>query len=136
MAQNATTLTPGVVLGYPEVQGKWPRDPEKLAVNNIDTGVLINELADIELLPKKLESLSDGEKEDFEQNPENLHWKAYEQGPSPIEEGTYRGTQLALTKIYDLIEQRYLNRTFFAPRRWLICSTALYPSWIQPISNL
>lgn len=116
MAENAATLTrmtPGVVLGYPDVQGKWPRDPEQLSVNGIDSGVFINELANIELLPKRLKSFSDGEKKSFDQNPENLHWKAHEQGPSPIHEGTYRGTKLALTKAYDLIEQRYLRRIFF-----------------------
>ncbi|KAJ6191381.1 hypothetical protein N7519_001402 [Penicillium mononematosum] len=112
MAQSATTmtpLTPGVVLGHPDVQGKWPRDPEQLAVNGIDSGVFINELANIELLPRSLKSLSDGEKKSFGQNPENLHWKAHEQGPSPIREGTYRGTKLALTKAYDLIEQRFMS---------------------------
>ncbi|KAJ6133145.1 hypothetical protein N7471_008360 [Penicillium samsonianum] len=112
MAENAATLTrmtPGVVLGYPDVQGKWPRDPEQLSVNGIDSGVFINELANIELLPKRLKSFSDGEKKSFDQNPENLHWKAHEQGPSPIHEGTYRGTKLALTKAYDLIEQRFTS---------------------------
>ncbi|GFG20465.1 seed linoleate 13S-lipoxygenase-1 [Aspergillus udagawae] len=98
MAQNTTPLTPGVVLGYPDVQGKWPSNPEDLAVGDIDTGVLINELSELKLLPGKLKV--------FEPNPEILQWKAYEKGP-PIEEGTYRGTQLALTKIYNLIEQRF-----------------------------
>lgn len=135
MAQNATLLTPGVVLGHTDVQGDWPRDPEKLPVNEIDNGVFINELANTDHLPGKLEPLSDAEKKAFAQNPENLHRKAYEQGASPIEEGTYRGTQLALTKIYDLIEQRYLHSTFSAHRRWLICSAVLYPSWIQPTSS-
>lgn len=107
-----TPLTPGVVLGHPDIQGKWPRDPEQLAVNGIDSGVFINELANIELLPRSLKSLSDGEKKSFGQNPENLHWKAHEQGPSPIREGTYRGTKLALTKAYDLIEQRYRHLLF------------------------
>ncbi|KAJ5824678.1 hypothetical protein N7447_007018 [Penicillium robsamsonii] len=109
MDPNATPLTPGDVFGYTDTKGKWPRDPQQLAVNGIDSGVFINELANIELLPGKLESLSDGERKAFEKNPENLHWKAYKQGPSLIEEGTYRGTQLALTKIYDLIEQRFVS---------------------------
>lgn len=109
MAENPTTLTPmapGVVLGLPHVQGKWPRDPEELAVNAIDSGVFINELASTDLLPKRLKSLTDEDKTSFGQNPENLHWKAHGQGPSPIPEGTYRGTKLALAKAYDLIEQR------------------------------
>ncbi|OQE27015.1 hypothetical protein PENFLA_c006G02703 [Penicillium flavigenum] len=83
--------------------------PEQLAVNGIDSGVFINELANIEILPRSLKSLSDGEKKSFGQNPENLHWKAHEQGPSPMREGTYRGTKLALTKAYDLIEQRFMS---------------------------
>jgi hypothetical protein len=131
-----TRLTPGVVLGHPEVQGKWPRDPEQLAVNGIDSGVFINELANIELLPRSLKSLSDGEKKSFGQNPENLHWKAHEQGPSPIREGTYRGTKLALTKAYDLIEQRYLPHIYFHTRISLILSIASCRSWMWPILSL
>ncbi|KAJ6100374.1 hypothetical protein N7499_000004 [Penicillium canescens] len=109
MSPEEPSPTPGVVVGHTDVQGKRPRDPEQLAVNGIDSGVFINELANIGLLPRKLEFFSDGEKKAFEQNPENLHWKAYQQGPSLIEEGTYRGTQLALTKIYELIEQRFIS---------------------------
>ncbi|KAJ5770890.1 uncharacterized protein N7511_002941 [Penicillium nucicola] len=111
MAQHSTAipLTPGAVLGHPDVQEKWPRDPEQLFVNGIDSGVFINELANIELLPRRLKSFSDGEKKSFHQNPENLHWKAHEQGPSPISEGTHRGTKLALTKSYELIEQRFMS---------------------------
>lgn len=54
MAQNATLLTPGVVLGHTDVQGDWPRDPEKLPVNEIDNGVFINELANTDHLPGSL----------------------------------------------------------------------------------
>ncbi|KAH1515652.1 hypothetical protein V6Z96_008944 [Aspergillus fumigatus] len=98
MPQNTIALTPGVVLGHPEVQEKWPRNPEDLAVSDIDTGVLINELSNINLLPGKVRVL--------EENPEIMQAKTYEK-PPPIEEGTYRGTQLALTKIYNLVEQRF-----------------------------
>jgi hypothetical protein len=121
MPQNTIPLTPGVVLGYPEVQEEWPRNPEDLAVSDIDTGVLINELSNIKLLPGKVKVL--------EQNPEILETKAYAK-PPPIEEGTYRGTQLALTKVYNLIEQRYLYRTISLPPRWLTSSTASVPSWM------
>ncbi|GFG03218.1 hypothetical protein IFM61392_02692 [Aspergillus lentulus] len=98
MPQTTIPLTPGVVLGYPDTQEKWPRNPEDLAYNDIDTGVLINELSNIKLLPGKVKV--------FEQNPEIPQTKAYAK-PPPIEEGTYRGTKLALTKIYNLIEQRF-----------------------------
>jgi hypothetical protein len=121
MPQNTIPLTPGVVLGYPEAQEEWPRNPEDLAVSDIDTGVLINELSNIKLLPGKVKVL--------EQNPEILETKAYAK-PPPIEEGTYRGTQLALTKVYNLIEQRYLYRTISLPPRWLTSSTASVPSWM------
>lgn len=114
MVEKFTPLNPGVVLGHPSVEGNRPRDPAKLAANSFDTGVFINELANIELLPGKLESLSDDDKKAFAQNPENLNWKASEQGPAPIKEGTYRGTQLALVKIYDLIEQRYFASNLFS----------------------
>lgn len=114
MAEITTPLNPGVVLGHPNVEGKWPEDPAKLALNSFDTGIFINELADIKLLPEKLESVSDDEKKAFAENPENLNRKASEQGPAPIKEGTYRGTQLALVKIYDLIEQRYFASNLFS----------------------
>ncbi|KAL4899963.1 hypothetical protein BDW74DRAFT_171206 [Aspergillus multicolor] len=109
MPQKEITLSPGILPGATDVQEKLPRDPEKLVANDIDTAVLITELANCEYLPWKLEFSSDDEKKAFEENPENLHQKAYEQGPPPFEEGTYRGTQLALTKIYDLIEKRFTS---------------------------
>lgn len=105
MAETVTPLNPGAVSGNADDEEKWPMEPENVTANGFDTGVFISELADIRRLPGKLESVNDDEKTAFAENPENLSQKACQQAPPSIEEGTYRGTQLALVKIYDLIEQ-------------------------------
>lgn len=109
MAETVTPLNPGAVSGNADDEEKWPMEPENVTASGFDTGVFISELADIRRLPGKLESVNDDEKTAFAENPENLSQKACQQAPPSIEDGTYRGTQLALVKIYDLIEQRYFT---------------------------
>lgn len=111
-------LTPGVATGKnnairildPEKkQGEWPRDVEKVPLPLFDTGVFITELANKELLPKKFANgLTDDERSGAVNNPESLLHKAWndENRAERLDVGTYRGTQLALTKTYDLIEKK------------------------------
>ena len=108
MTTEAVTLTPGAVLGLTN-NTTWPTHPDNLQIPILDTGIFINELAKLKILPAKLRNFSDDDKLELEQNPENLLVKAQAQAPKSLEEGTYRGTQLALTKIYELIEKRYSN---------------------------
>ena len=103
------TLTPGTVLGQIDEKVTWPRDPNELPLATWDTGVFINELAKLEILPDKLGDFTEHDRQSLQQNPEKLLGKAQDQAPPPIVEGTYRGTQLALTKIYELIEKRYTS---------------------------
>lgn len=137
-------LTPGGVgPGDTDAPRKWPKNPEDAVVNDMDTGALINELSKLAILPGKLD-LTPDEQKACQKNPDSLIWTLHgKESPHRIQNGTYRGTQLALTKTYDLIEQRYLHRTFlliyysfFALRRWLICWTVICPSWMWPRSNL
>ena len=101
--------------GYIEPPSKFPReteeedledDDEEPLVNDLDTGALVNELMRRDLMPKKVD-LNPHEKKCAVNNPESLIWKfsAVEE-PASEQEVSYRGTQLALTKVYDLIEQR------------------------------
>jgi hypothetical protein len=100
-------MTMNVVLGQPDEKIVWPAHPDDLQIPVFDTGVFINEMAKLKILPKRLKNLSDKDQSELRQNPENLLEKAQEQAPKALTEGTYRGTQLALTKIYGLIEERY-----------------------------
>lgn len=59
MTTPTIPLNPGVVLGRPDEPEKWPLDPDKVAINNFDTGVFIDELAEIRCLPGKLEGLDE-----------------------------------------------------------------------------
>ncbi|KAK8009549.1 lipoxygenase [Apiospora marii] len=81
----------GPVVVRKRTEGDWPADVEKVPIPAFDTGVFITELTNVNLLPKKLAPLTDDEKI----------------APTASGEGTYRGTQLALTKVYDLIEKKY-----------------------------
>jgi hypothetical protein len=114
-------LTPGVVIGVgstppldPEKQpeGEWPSDVRRVPIPVFDTGVFIAELINEELLPKKLKNAPTAdEKAAIQENPEVLLELA-RNDPNRADqllEGTYRGTQLAITKIYDLIEKKYGN---------------------------
>jgi hypothetical protein len=127
MVRNFTPA--GVGPGDTDAPRKWPKNPEDAVVNDMDTGALVNELAKLAILPGKLD-LNPDEQKACKKNPDSLIWTLHGKEPLPrIQKGTYRGTQLALAKTYDLIEQRYLHRTFLlilyffflAPRRWLIC---------------
>ncbi|KAJ5210103.1 lipoxygenase [Penicillium cf. griseofulvum] len=65
---------------------KWPKNPEEAVLDDMDTAGGLGE------------------------KPRGLACAAFEQKePVRIKEGTYRGIQLALTKVYDLIEQQYMS---------------------------
>ena len=111
-------LTPGSAIvtnpSGPEIiqkrtEGDWPADVEKVPISAFDTGVFITELVNEDLLPKKFaQPLTAEEWSAVQDNPEVLLEKAKldDNRPDRLDEGTYRGTQLALTKIYDLIEKK------------------------------
>jgi hypothetical protein len=103
---TTTTLNPG--FGPRDEKSQWPEHPADLHIPVFDTGVFINEMASLKILPKKFKDFDDKDEKNLQQNPENLLEKAFEQAPSPLTEGTYRGTQLALTKMYQLVEGRYV----------------------------
>ncbi|PPJ61238.1 hypothetical protein CBER1_06720 [Cercospora berteroae] len=105
-------LTPGVVVGATlqvnqTKEREWPLEVEKVPIPFWDTGVFVTELANLNKLPMKFEHLTEEEKAAAHQNPEALFQKAQDNAPEAISEGTYRGTQLALTKVYQLIEKSY-----------------------------
>ncbi|KAK6856607.1 hypothetical protein PG995_006794 [Apiospora arundinis] len=100
----------GIEVIQEKTEGDWPSDVRKVPIPAFDTGVFITELINEDLLPKKLaQPLTADERSAVQGNPEVLLEKARQDDnvPSPLSEGTYRGTQLALTKIYDLIEKKY-----------------------------
>lgn len=116
-------LTPGVAVvaepafsaaGLEKSEGEWPSDVNKVPIPVFDTGVFVTELINEDILPKKFDTtLTDEEHSAFQDNPETLLEKAKQQAECRADqfvEGTYRGTQLALTKIYDLIEKKYVIR--------------------------
>ncbi|KAJ5530587.1 hypothetical protein N7527_003980 [Penicillium freii] len=95
--------------GDTATSSKWPKNPEDAVLNDMDTGALVNELASLRLLPKKVD-LTPHQQKAWATNPGVLTCAAVEpKEPVRIQEGTYRGTQLALTKVYDLIEQQYMS---------------------------
>ena len=112
---GAITLTPGSVLGLtgPVMGGaaqtidgehrSWPRHPDDVPLSMWDSGVFVTELINLHLNPKRL-VLSPEEQKKAEANPEML--LNVVNPPEPIAEGTYRGTQLALTKMYELLETK------------------------------
>lgn len=104
--ETAVKLTPGAALGQQGDDSEWPSDPENLLLPLFDTGVFINELAKLDKIPPKTTELTKDEASKGAANPELLLDKANDDAPPPIKEGTWRGTQLALTKTYDLIETR------------------------------
>lgn len=100
-------LTPGFALGLvDEKKTVMSKSLEEFPLSNIDTGVFINELYHINLLPKKLANFTHGDGANLEKNPENLLKKAQHQAPESITEGTYRGTQFGVKKLYELIESQ------------------------------
>ncbi|KAJ5180579.1 hypothetical protein N7492_003789 [Penicillium capsulatum] len=89
----------------PELENDEDYEPP---INDLDTGALVNELMDRNILPKEVE-LSAHEEQCAASNPESLPWKISMMSvaaPKKEEGFTYRGNQLVLTKVYDLIEQR------------------------------
>ena len=97
---------PGAALGQLDEKTMWPSHPRDIHIPNWDTGVFINKMAKLSILPKKLDNISQDERVGFQQNPEILLVKAQNQAPDSLSEGTWHGTQLALVKIYELIEKR------------------------------
>ena len=89
----------------------WPDDPDDVPIAAWDTGVFVTELTSLQMLPHKIQisTLTVEEKKAVVANPESLLLPAESTAPKPLEEGTFRGTQLALTKVYELIESEYLN---------------------------
>lgn len=112
ISRNESTLsTPGAVVGSPDnptpSDGReWPEDVEKVPIPFWDTGAFFTELFNAKQLPMRLE-LADHHHETLLTNPEALFRLARKNTPSSLEEGTYRGTQLALTKVYQKIERSY-----------------------------
>ena len=106
MTTETITLTPGAVLGLSDEKTIWSADPEDLQISSFDTGVFINEMAKLEILPAKLHDVTNNDKLNLMKNPETLLVKAQAQAPDSLKEGTYSGTQRALTKVYELIERR------------------------------
>lgn len=77
-------------------------------INDLDTGALVNELMQQSLLPRDV-GLAPHEQAYAANTPEGLTCKLSALSaaePKKAQEGSYRGTQLVLTKVYDLIEQR------------------------------
>jgi hypothetical protein len=102
-------MSPNPVGGQINEKSKWPAHPDDLFIPLFDTGVFLNEMASLEILPKKSTDHTQGDSKEHWWNPENLLEKLKVRAPDSLREGTYRGTQLALTKIYSLIEGRYVN---------------------------
>jgi hypothetical protein len=82
--------------------------PEALPLNCIDTGVYVNELTNLEMLPDTTQLDTSADKTAYLKNPESLTWRFTSGVPAPdtSQEVTYRGTQLALLKTYDIVEHR------------------------------
>lgn len=114
-ARRGLPLTPGIVVGSvirvtegptQDDHKEWPDDVESVPIPFWDTGVFLTELAQSNQLPAKLD-LTEDDKHALQTNPEALFAKARANAPAVLEEGTFRGTQLALTKIYQQIEKSY-----------------------------
>jgi hypothetical protein len=109
---SPTSLNAGTVSGIIEPLNEkqntreWPENVEDCLVPVFDTGVFVTELSNDDLLPKRLEGLTQHDLDEAKRNPETLLSKASGQAPESLGEGTYRGTQLALTKVYDMIEKK------------------------------
>ena len=104
-------LTPGAVMGKiePVIGGEtqtWPQNPEDVPIAMWDSGTFVMELINLHLSPEKLRltELTKSEQKTVNANPEAL--LAVAQPPPCIKEGTYRGTQLAITKMYELVESK------------------------------
>lgn len=109
MEKLGLSLTPGIVLGsllhVTEEEKEWPDDVEKVPLPVWDTGVFNTELLNLGLTPQRFTDFTVEDREQLHKNPETLLFKAQAEAPPAIHEGTWRGSQLALTKIYQMIEQ-------------------------------
>ena len=106
----AISLSPGTIVGsithVTDEKREWPSDVEKAPIPSWDTGVFVTELANLDKLPAPFTDLTSDQEKASQANPESLLPKAQAQAPRALDEGTYRGTQLALTKMYQMVEQR------------------------------
>ncbi|EME46536.1 hypothetical protein DOTSEDRAFT_61160 [Dothistroma septosporum NZE10] len=96
---------------------RWPTDPEHFSLPIWDTAVLLEELGHNMALPAVIELL-DQDRDALLSNPEVLVGRAQNYAPPQLEQGTFRGTRLALTKIYQLIErsfESFMDAANFAP---------------------
>lgn len=104
------SLTPGVVVGslisIVSEEKRWPDKVEEVPLPVWDTGVFNTELLNLGLTPQRFTDFTAEDRAQLGTNPEALLSKAEAEAPPAIVEGTYRGTQLALTKIYQTIESR------------------------------
>jgi hypothetical protein len=106
---NAGTISGTIgTINEKHYEREWPEQVEDCLVPVFDTGVFVTELSNDDLLPKRLEGLTQQDLDEAKKNPETLLTKASEQAPDSLTEGTYRGTQLALTKVYDMIEKKWV----------------------------
>ena len=88
-------------------KSEWPEKVNDWPIPLLDTGVFISELANEDNLPQKLKGVSQDDVDKLHKTPDTLLFKAKKQQLPSLSEGTYRGTPLALTKIYDLVEKKY-----------------------------
>ena len=104
------SLTPGIIVGaithVTDKKREWPSDVERVPIPVWDTGVFNTELANLAKLPTPFTGLASDQEDGVSANTQALLAKAQAEQLPALNEGTYRGTQLALTKIYSLIEQR------------------------------
>ncbi|CAK3739816.1 Linoleate 9S-lipoxygenase 2 [Lecanosticta acicola] len=109
--KRTIALTPGVLTGAadnptPSDDREWPEDVERVPIPFWDTGIFLTELVNTKQVPMSLD-LSEDDRDALHTNPEALFHVARKNVPTILEEGTYRGTQLALTKVYQQIEKSY-----------------------------
>jgi len=105
-------------------------------LNDLDTGALVNQMTAMKMVPKPVD-LTSHERKIAANNPETLIWTFAEKPMSETApKGSYRGTQLAMTKVYDLIEKKYLYNTFhpFSANANVLVDTLL--GQMSPVSNL
>lgn len=70
------------------------------------SGVFASELLNEKKLQTGFVDLTTKDEIKFENNPEALLPKAAEQAPDALSEGTWQGTQLAITQMYQKVENR------------------------------
>ena len=136
----AVNLTPGLTIGKaaPILGGaiigeerSWPKHPDDVPMATWDSGVFMTELINLGLIPGRLVIPKEHQKK-AQENPEMLLNVA--KPPETITEGTYRGTQLAMTKVYELLETKYACRND-STEAILINCIATSRSWMQQTSS-